>query len=216
MTKVIDFRKKKLKSPSRKIKPNNVLNNVFEEKFKIIFLLVSISGLFLGALLYKLFENQQLTSLISEKFIVLNSGVYKSVFIYLLRLDLIFILINFFVGTSFLGSAISFLAPVLKSLYIGYLSGYLYNEFELKGVLFSILLLFPCFAVTQTSLIFASNENIYMSKYIFDCLNGRSTNDNISIKLYLIRYFLLFTINLVCISISALFITFIAPKLNII
>ena len=216
MTKVIDFRKNKFKKTSRKINPQKFIYYIFEEKFKILFLVISILGILGGVLAYKFFENQQLSSIISNKIIMLNSGNYKSIFIYLLRLDSIFILINFFIGTSFFGSAVSFLSPLLKNLYIGYLSGYLYNEFELKGVLFSLLLLFPCFAVTSTSLIFASNENIYMSRYIFDCINGKITNDNISIKLYLFRYLLLLAINIMCISLTSLFITFIAPKINIV
>ena len=216
MTKVIDFRKKRIKKSTTKINSIKVLDNFLEDKFKILFLFISIIGIFLGALTYKFFENEQFTTVISDKFILLNSGEYKAVFLYLLRIDLLFIIINFFVGTSFLGGAISFLSPLLKSLYIGYLSGYLYNEFELKGVLFCILFLFPCFAITSTSLIFTSNENIYMSRYIFNCLNDKVTTDNISMKLFLLRYLLLIIINLICIVLSSLFITFIAPKINII
>lgn len=217
MTKVLDFRKiknHKLKNKSIEAKHKRDLNYLKEEKYKVIFLLISVIGIFIGAFSYR-FINTQLIQFIFDKLNVLNSGEFNTIFLYLFKLDLVFIILNFFVGTSFLGSAISFLAPTLKSVYIGFLSGYLYNEFELKGVLFSILLLYPCFVITTTSLIFASNENVYMSKYIFNCLNGKISIDNVSIKLYLIRYLLLFIIDIICISITSLMIMFIAPKINI-
>ncbi len=219
MTKVISLRKKTSKrvnpliSKERNLKKFNQIN---EDKFKLLFLLVSVIGIFAGAFCYRVSKNSELSVIIAENFNILNCGDFKSIFLYLIKLDLIFILISFFVGTSFIGSGLSFIPPMLKCIYIGYFSGYLYNDFELKGVLFCLLLLYPCFAITTTSLIFASNENVYMSKYIFNSLNGKTSIDNISIKLYLLKYLLLMVINIVCIIITALLISFLGPKIDII
>ncbi len=218
MTKVINLRKRKnLKSKPivYKDRKRNNFDKIYSEKYKLLFLFISIFGILIGVICYRITDNSQLTQVITENFTVLNSGDFKSVFIYLLKLDLIYFLISFFIGTSFIGAVLSFIPPTLKCLYIGYLGGYLYNEFELKGVLFCLLLLYPCFAITTTSLLFASNENIYMSQYIYNCLNGKSTTDNISIRLYLLRYVLLFTIIIACITVTAFLISFIGPKLNI-
>lgn len=219
MTKVISLRKKKVnknKSSIYKERKNKRINLLNEEKYKLFFLLISIIGVLAGAICYRLTENTQISQIVVESFNVLNSGEFKAVFLYLIKFDLIFILISFFIGTSFIGSSISFFAPMLKCLYVGYFSGYLYNDFELKGVLFCLLLLFPCFAITTTSLIFASNENVYMSQYIYKSLNGKTSIDNISIRLYLLRYLLLVAINIFCIIITSLLIAFIGPKINII
>lgn len=218
MTKVINLRKRKVikaKPITHKDKNNKKSGKLYSEKYKLIFLIISVLGILIGAICYRITDNSRLSQVIAESFTILNNGDFKSIFLYLLKLDLIYLLINFFIGTSFIGSVLSFVPPTIKCLYIGYLGGYLYNEFELKGVLFCLLLLYPCFAITTTALIFASNENVYMCQYIYNCLNGRSSTDNISIRLYLLRYILLFAIILACITITAFLISFIAPKLNI-
>lgn len=218
MTKVINLRKRKImktKPIMRKERKNINFNKIYNEKYKFLLLLMSIIGILFGTICYRFINNSQLTQAITESFSILNSNDFKSVFMYLIKLDLIYFLISFFIGTSFIGAILSFIPPTIKCLYIGYLGGYLYNEFELKGVLFCLLLLYPCFAITTTALIFASNENVYMSRYIYNCLNGRSTTDNISLRLYLLRYILLFSIITVCVTVTTFLITFISPKLNI-
>lgn len=218
MEKVINLRRHKV----IKLKPiyqkdkNKKLSKLYSEKYKLLFLIISVFGILIGSVCYRITDNSSLSQVIAESFITLNNGDFKSVFLYLLKLDLIFVLSSFFIGTSFIGSALSFVPPTLKCLYIGYLGGYLYNEFELKGVLFCLLLLYPCFAITTTALIFASNENIYMSQYIYNSLSGKSNTDNISIRLYLLRYVLLFTIIIACITVTSFLISFIGPKLNIV
>lgn len=194
---------------------NTILNNFAREKYKLVLLLISIFGILLGAICYKITDNSQLAQIIAGICSTINSGDFKLIFFCLFKLDFICFLISFFIGTSFIGSVLSFIPPAVKCLYIGYLGGYLYNEFELKGVLFCLLLLYPCFAITTTSLIFASNENVYMSKYIYNCLNGKSTTDNISIRLYLLRYILLITVTITGIVVASFLISFIGPKINI-
>lgn len=218
MTKVISLRRKHHTKISKQHmgKYNTRFNKLHEEKYKILFLLLAVIGILLGALYFRITKNSELSEIITSNFNTLNSGNFESSFLFLLKIDCTFLLISFFIGTSFIGSTLSFISPMLKCIYIGYLSGYLYNEFELKGVFFCLLLLYPCFAITTTSLIFASNENVYMSQYICKCLSGKNLTDNISIRLFILRYILLFVINIVCITITALLISLVGPKLNII
>lgn len=217
MSKIINLRKRKnlTKHVIHKDRKKINLNQIYSEKYKLLLLIISILSILFGAICYKNLDNIQLTQAITESFKTLISSDLKSIFMYLFKLDIVYFLICFFIGTSFIGSILTFIPPAIKCLYIGYLGGYLYNEFELKGVLFCLLLLYPCFVITTTALIFASNENVYMSKYICNCLNGRNSTDNISLKLYLLRYILLFTITVACITITTFLITFISPKLNI-
>lgn len=218
MTKIISLRRRKLnrvKTISNKDRNNNRYNYLCNEKYKLSFLILSVIGVLFGALCYKMNDSSQLTEIIADNFAILNNSIFKPIFLYLIKLDLLCLLLNFFIGTSFIGSVLSFVPPIMKCLYIGFLSGYLYNEFELKGVLFCLLLLYPCFAITTTALIFASNENVYMSRYIYNCLNGKNTTDNISIRLYLLRYVLLFAIILSANIVTAFFISYIGPKFNI-
>ena len=219
MLKFINLRNKRIHKTKSIIykNGNNIrLNQLGNEKYKILLLLFSIVGILLGAISYKITINSNFIQIAQESFIILNSGNFKVIFLYLFKINLIFYIFSFFIGTSFIGSFLSVFPPTVKCIYIGFLSGYLYNEFELKGVLFCLLLLYPCFSITTASLIYASNENMYMSQYVFNCLTGRCNTDNISIKLYLIRYLLLFTIVLACISITSFLISVIGPKINIV
>lgn len=219
MSKVINLRRKRRNNFKQKYNKSISIKNfskIKEDRYKIFLVFISVVGILLGAIAYRITDNSQIIKLLSDSICLLNSGNFKSIILYFIKLDALLYIISFFIGTSFIGSALTFIVPMLKCLYIGYFSGYLYNEFELKGVLFCLILLFPCFVITTTSLIFASNENIYMSKYIFECINERKSTDNISIRLYLLRYILLITINVACIIVTSLAFSFIAPKISII
>ena len=219
MSKVINLRRKRRNNFKQKYNKSISIKNfskIKEDRYKIFLVFISVVGILLGAIAYRITDNSQIIKLLSDSICLLNSGNFKSIILYFIKLDALLYIISFFIGTSFIGSALTFIVPMLKCLYIGYFSGYLYNEFELKGVLFCLILLFPCFVITTTSLIFASNENIYMSKYIFECINERKSTDNISIRLYLLRYILLITINVACIIATSLAFSFIAPKISII
>lgn len=217
LTKIIDFRKNKLRRVKKSFKPINIklLSDIYDEKYKIFFLLITISGLILGSIIFKTTQNQQISDLISDQLSILCSENYKDIFLLFFKLDTIVILFNLLIGTSFLGGFFSFMAPLLKAIYIGYFSGYLYNLYELKGTLFAMLLLFPCYAITTTALIFMSNENVYMGKFIFKSLTQNNKTDSQSIKLFFIRYLLLTAIDIFFIAISAFIIVIIAPKIEL-
>ncbi len=211
--------KKLRKNNYNRTKVNNLkfsykISQLSNEKYKILFLFFAIIGIIIGTISYRYINDSQFNQIIISGVDTLNSGNVRQIFLYFFRLDLLFFIVSFFVGTSFIGSSISFISPLLKCIYIGYFSSYLYSNFELKGVLFA-LLLYPCLSITTTSLIYACNENVYMSKYIFNVLNGKNSLDNISIKLFLLRYLLLISINVVCITITTLLISVLALKINI-
>ncbi len=214
MKKTIKFRKKKYSANRTKKLNKENFTQLSNEKYKILFLILSITGIIIGAISFRLVSNTQFNQIIINDINTLNSGSIKNILLYFLYSELLYFIISFFIGTSFIGSNISFISPMLKCIYIGYLSGYLYNNFELRGVLFA-LILYPCFSITTTSLIYACNENVYMSKYILNVLNGKNNLDNISIKLFILRYALLIIINVACIIATAAIISFFAPKINL-
>lgn len=221
MTKVISLRKKRShigNTPSRKRQSSGIkvnIRNVQEEKYKIIFAFISMAAILCGSLIYKNYPNDAVNSIISEKLDFLQNSSYIQIILYFIKLDIAFVAISFFAGTSFIGSTVSFLPPFLKCVLIGYIGSYFYNEFELKGVLFCLLLLYPYFIITTASLIFASNESVYMSKYIFKTITSKNTADNISVRLYLLRYLILIIINTVCAAVNSGLIIFFAPKISL-
>ena len=99
MTKVINLRKRKImktKPIMRKERKNINFNKIYNEKYKFLLLLMSITGILFGTICYRFINNSQLTQAITESFSILNSNDFKSVFMYLIKLDLIYFLISFF------------------------------------------------------------------------------------------------------------------------
>lgn len=217
MTKVISLRKKRnipIKIEKRSL-PKTNYEELRRERFKILLAFSAIAGLLCGSFIYRTAPDTVVNSLIEDKVFLLKSGGFLQVFLFLLQLDAVFLLFSFLSGTSFIGTALSVSVPFLKCILIGYTGALFYNEYELKGVLFCLLLLYPYFTVTTASLIFSSNESIYMSKYLFGLLKQKNTADDISVRLYLLRNLLLVIINIACTAVNSLLITFIAPRISL-
>lgn len=215
MTKVITLHKRK-KPYKNKEKSERKQNSVFEiEKNRIFLLILSIIAILIGAIAYRIFPDTEIILCIDNSLKLLKTQNFIRIFLYFIQTDLIYIFAAFFIGTSFIGATLSPLPVILKCIFIGFQSGYLYNEFELKGVLFCLILLFPCYIITTSSLIFACDESIYMSKYLFNTMTNKNTANDISVKLYLLRYLILIVINVVCISINSAIVYIIAPKINL-
>ncbi len=215
MTKVITLRKKRKNYLKPEKNKKKAASDLIIEKNRILLLVTSIVFILAGALTYRFFPNVDVISQIDTSLKLFNSTIWREIFIYFLQADMIYLLIAFFIGTSFAGAVLSPLPIILKCIFIGYQSGYLYNEYELKGVLFCLVLLYPCYVITTSSLIFACDESIYMSKYLFSAITNKNTANDISVKLYLFRYLILFVINLACIAMNSAIVCVIAPKINL-
>ncbi len=214
MTKVITLRKKR----NNYFTPKNTkrtVNNFTFEKNRAILLIIAIAFILVGALAYRFFPNTEITAQIDGSLELFNSAVWKGIFIFYVQADLIYLLIAFFIGTSFAGAILSPLPLILKCIFIGFQSGYLYNQYELKGVLFCLVLLYPCYVITTSSLIFACDESIYMSKYILRTITNKNTANDISIRLYSLRFLILLVINIICIAVNSVIVCIVAPKINL-
>ena len=215
MTKVITLRKKRKNNFTPEKAKIKSASNIQNEKNRVILLIFSITFILVGALIYRFFPNAEIISQIDATMQIFNSNSWKDIFLCFFQADLVYLLIAFFIGTSFAGAIISPLPLILKCIFIGFQSGYLYNKFELKGVLLCLVLLYPCYVITTSSLIFASDESVYMSKYLYDAITNKNTANDISVRLYLLRYLILFAINLACIAVNSAIVSFIAPKINL-
>ncbi len=218
MTKVINLRKKykrnfkPINKPSIK-KQNNISINI--EFIKAVFTILSVISILTGCLIFRYNPNAEVSDLANKFLSVILNESFLEIFITLLKNDLLYYLLIFFIGTSVIGVPLTFIPLLLKSIVIGYFGSYMYCEYELKGVLFCLILIYPFFVITTTSLIYASNESVYMCRYIFNTLTNKNTADNISIRLYLIRYLFLIGINITCIAVNSLLITTISNKFNL-
>lgn len=215
MTKVITLRKKKKSYAKDERTKKNHAADFLSEKNRVLLLIISIVSILSGGLIYRFFPNSNITAEFDSMLDLFNSADWTQIFLFFLQADLILLVISFFIGTSYIGTVLSALPIVLRCVFIGYQSGYLYNEFELKGVLFCLVLLYPCYVITTSSLIFACDESMYMSRYLYGAITNKNTANDISVRLYLLRYLILFAINLLCIAVNSVIVCFIAPKINL-
>lgn len=215
MTKVISLRKRyktKIDIPKKPIRKINILNT---DIFKIVYLVISVISILLGCYIFKNYSNDFITEICGKFLSTIQNGTYLEVLSEYIKFDILFYIIMFFIGTSIVGIPLTIFPLVIKGAFMGYLSSYMYCEYDLKGILFSLILLYPVFIITNTSLIYAANESIYMSKYLLNTITNKNTADNISIKLYLIRYGILFAINIVCIAVNSFIIIALADKITL-
>lgn len=215
MTRVISLRKKskpKFDISKRSLK-KSINNNL--EIFKLLFTIISILSIFSGCFIYKNYPFDFITETCSEFIKQLQTGTYLNIFIESLKIDIIFYLMMFFVGSSFIGTPLTVIPLIIKCSFIGYLSSYMYCEYDLKGLLFSLILLYPLFVITTTSLIYSANESVYMSKNILNNIKNKNTADYVSIRLYLTRYAILFGINVVCIAVNSFLLILLSERFNL-
>lgn len=215
MSKVIRIKKSYSKANFRRNGKSTRFRNISSEKYKIVLLLVSIISILIGSLLYNRYNSSPIIEIISNTINVFQAGNYLEIFISTLKSEIIFFLIALLLGTSFIGTPLSVIPISLRCVLTGFIGAYMYNEFELKGVLFCLLFIFPYTAIATTSLLFASNESIYMSNKSFNTITNKNTADDISVKLYLLRYLILIVINVVAAIFNSLLIVTLINKINL-
>ena len=214
MTKVINLRKY-TKSRNNKRKKDYDKTSIKEEKYKIILLVISVFSILLGCLIFK-YNKQYLIDNFDYYFSMIKTYSFIDIFLNLIRFDICFLVLIFFIGTSFVGKILVFIPPMLKSVIVGYISSYIYCEYKTNGILLCLVLLYPYIAMTTSTLIFAANESAFMSNYVRDVISHKNTADDMSIKLYIMRYIILFGVNIICALVNSLKITFIMPKINLV
>ena len=216
MTKVINLRKHtKFKTYKRNngLKKREKSNINTQEKYKIFISVISMFSIIIGCVLYKanqIVEINELQSLVD----FLQKSSFAKVFLFFVKYELICFLIEFFIGTSLVGVPLAMITPAIKCIFIGIFSSYMYNQYEIRGILFCLVLLYPFYAITTSSLIFAANESFYMSKNIFNMIIKKNPMGSVSINLYLIRYLFLIVINVACSLVNSFMFITIAPRFN--
>ncbi len=194
---------------------NSKFENLTNDRYKIILVIISIIFILFGSILYANHPETSFIEILNDKIEFFKTDNILRIFVFLFKTEVIYFLFSMFIGTSFVGTPLIILPISVKCFITGYLGAYMYNEFELKGVMFCLLFVFPYTAITAASLLFASNESIYMSKTCFNAITNKNTADNISVKLYLLRYLFLIIINGVCALFNSALIVLFINKINL-
>lgn len=211
MTRVINLRK--FTKNRNKIDIKKQSNAILQDKHKIIISVIAILSIFFGCLLFK-YNNDFGLDIVSRYITIYKSNNFLNLFLFLVKIEIMYFLLTFFIGTSAVGNPLVIFPPILKCLFIGFLSSYIYCEFKLKGIMMCLIILFPFYAASTSALIFACDESVYMSTYILKLITKKNTADDITIKLYLIRLLILFVIDIICVLINSIIVTIIIQKFN--
>ncbi len=212
MTRIINLRN--FTKHKNKIDIKKQTSVLLTDKNLIIISLISLLSIFMGCVLFK-YNNTFGLDIVSRYIDVYKGNSFITLFLFLLKAEIIYFLLTFFIGTSAVGKPLIIIPPTLKCIFIGYLSSYIYCEFKLKGIMLCLIILFPFYAASTSALIFACDESVYMSTYILKLITKRNTADDISIKLYLIRFLILLIIDTICAFVNSIMATTIIQKFSL-
>lgn len=173
-------------------------SGVMKNNQKLIILTVLfICGLFLGAIAVKNTNDtlaERLRMLI-ENFCLVRSQ--QSIFVNFLSMfgtECIFLVPAMIFGICVVGEPILWLLPLVKGMGIGIISAYLYSNHSLNGMLyFAVILLAPA-VFSVAALLLGCKESILMTRDINRILfiNGEHGGNTEFLKLYILRYIVLF------------------------
>ena len=125
---------------------------------------------------------------------------YKS-FLYSFLSSFFIILILFFIGLSPVGFPVILLVPFFRGFGLGIVSGYLYQQYQLKGIAYSLLTIYPYSILSVTALVLCSLESWKMSARLITVFHHSKFNSldfSRESKIYLVRF--IFYLGIILIS----------------
>lgn len=103
------------------------------------------------------------------------------------------LILAFSAGFSAIGLPLILSLPCVKGMVYGMVAARLYTVYRVKGVIFSILVLFPFFAAEIALLIVCLSNSMRLSSALFGVFCGGGTGERGEVKTYCLR-FLVFTV----------------------
>lgn len=115
--------------------------------------------------------------------------------------NIAYIIVPVFCGMSIVGFPFLYFVPFIKGIGLGAVSGYIYSVDGIKGVAESLLCIIPSGVILIFGIMLACNESFLMSRDIGEIIINKKENEEISMKLFILRY----SVILLILAISALF-----------
>lgn len=162
------------------------IKSVFDES-KYIFLVVLFAcGLIIGA--FSTESNETLKNLTVKYIEFRNSSVFSELFLKSVTVNLTFILIIIFSGFSLIGTPLIYCLIFIRGMGTGALCGFLYYEYGLSGIGFSVLTMMISILISVYSLILCCKDSINYSLNAFlKAIKGRGNFEYGETKIYLFR-----------------------------
>lgn len=164
--------------------------------------LVLMSGIFLGTMLFCRSGDRSVytADAVCHGFIKLSSSQsVLDVFIRSVSWTSFLLIILFIAGLCSISQPVELMVLLWRGTAIGISVSYMYSIYELKGVLISALMILPHAVITSVILVFAAREALRSSNLYILHLSGKfpDTEENYRMRLYFIRFAVLFAAALV-------------------
>lgn len=174
-----------------------VKSTVLHKNQKLIVLTIMlICGLFVGALTVKNTNTvfgETLQSLVENYCVVRNGQSALNNFLSAFGSECIFLFPAMLFGVCIVGEPILFVLPFLKGLGIGVISGYLYQAYTLQGLMYFSTFILPASVIASAALLLGCKESVLMTRDLSRVLlKGESHDGTEMLKLYILRYAVLF------------------------
>ncbi len=157
----------------------------------IILVLLFVSGLIFGAFSVKSQNSFLYTKAmpIYMSYVKSKSGLSDlSIFFTTMLLNSSVIVLSYFTGLCAIGVPFVAMIPAVSGIFIGSVSGYIYQTYMLKGLGYCGIIIFPAAAVTAAAIIFAGRESLIMSKNMLNLLSQRHNQQYEDFKSYSVRF----------------------------
>lgn len=156
-----------------------------------LLIFIFLSGLAAGAFCVKKTDNYIIKAVCESymdylfKKFTLNS---VSVFLNTLLLTSTAIIFSYFIGLCAIGIPFVMLIPAVSGALIGIISGFIYENYLLKGLGYCAILIFPAAAISVSAIIFSCKESLQMSKNMLMLLSRGRVKHEQSFKKYNINF----------------------------
>lgn len=168
----------------------------FEEYKSVIYTALFYSlGLFIGAYFYKISPTETLDSLLKPESHSLLSLFFSNFCIYFTLYVLVV-----FLGFCLIGYPIINIIPTVIGIVTGIRSSFLYINYSVKGIGYSLVMLIPYVALFLTIIAFTIKLSTSLSKQLISITKNTDEHSELNLKPYIKKYLIL----ALCIAVTAL------------
>ncbi len=180
------------------------VKSVFENSKIFLLLIQLIVGIVFGAFISG--RNNEALKNIADAYIRLRNSGFISDFINSFAVNGTFILLSVFLGFSLIGCPLIYFLMFFRGLGIGSFCGYMYIEYKLTGIGYSLLTVYPSLVIAIFALIMSCrNSSEYSLNAYEKSVKGRGQYEKNETKIFLMRQAVFLAITVLSSLIDAVF-----------
>ncbi len=162
------------------------IKGLIRESDDILFLLLFISGIIIGA--YSSGKAETIKDIAIQYLNFRKSIGFSEQFLKSVLVNVIFIAVSFFLGFSLIGSPMIYCLLFVRGMGTGAICGFLYSEYGFSGIGYAALTFFPSIVISVYSLMMSCKiSSAYSYNAFAKAIRGRGQYENAETKLFVFR-----------------------------